>query len=163
MRGAEIMADGRLVVLMRDKLAATQSPTSGHFIAWVGRYEGIVAGKPGKYRVKLLHSHAGSDCAYPSVHLLPNGDFIATTYIKYEPGPRHQSTVSTRFNLPELDRRIETNDASIKVPLELRSNEDGVQLQNGPPAQMKWEVQASSMTPKPKALPNSASGSFTSP
>ena len=27
--------------------------------------------------------------------------------IKYEPGPRHQSTVSTRFNLPEIDRRIE--------------------------------------------------------
>jgi hypothetical protein len=99
--------DGRLVVLMRDKLPGTQSPTSGHFIAWVGRYEDILAGKPGQYRVKLLHSHAGGDCAYPSIHLLPNGDFIATTYIKYDLGPRHQSTVSTRFNLPEIDRRIE--------------------------------------------------------
>jgi len=99
--------DGRLVVLMRDKLPGTQSPTSGHFIAWVGRYEDILAGKPGQYRVKLLHSHAGGDCAYPSAHLLPNGDFIATTYIKYEPGPRHKSTVSTRFNLPELDHRME--------------------------------------------------------
>lgn len=127
---------------MRDKLPGTQSPTSGHFIAWVGRYEDILAGKAGQYRVKLLHSHAGGDCAYPCIHLLPNDDFIATTYIKYEPGPRHQSTVSTRFNLPEIDRRIEASDASIMAPLELRSNEDGVQLQNGPAVQMNWEVGA---------------------
>jgi hypothetical protein len=109
--------DGRLVVLMRDKLSSRFSPTTGHFVAWVGRYKDIVTGNPGQYRVKLMHSHAGGDCAYPSVHLLPNGDFIATTYIKYEAGPRHQSTVSTRFNLPELDRRIEANEDSILPPL----------------------------------------------
>jgi hypothetical protein len=108
---------GRLVVLMRDKLPSKQSPTAGHFIAWVGRYEDILAGRPGQYRIKLLHSHAGRDCAYPSVHLLQDGDFIATTYIKYEAGPRHQSTISARFNLPELDRRIEASDDSILAPL----------------------------------------------
>ena len=64
---------------------------------------------------------------YPSVHLPPGGDFITTAYIKYEAGPRHQSTVSTRFNLPELDRRIEANDDSILPPVQSHSTNDGVQ------------------------------------
>ena len=132
--------DGRLVVLMRDKLSSRWSPTTGHFIAWVGCYEDILAGKPGQYRVKLLHSHAGGDCAYPSIHLRPDGDFVATTYIKYEAGPAYQSTVSIRFNLPELDRRIEANDGSILRPMQLRANNDGDHLQDGPAAQMKWDA-----------------------
>ena len=132
--------DGRLVVLMRDKLSSRYSPTTGHFIAWVGCYEDILAGKPGQYRVKLLHSHAGGDCAYPSIHLLPDRDFIATTYIKYEAGPAYQSTVSVRFNLPELDRRIATDDGSILHPMRLRTNDDGDPFRDGPAARMKWEA-----------------------
>jgi hypothetical protein len=122
---------------MRDKLSSRYSPTTGHFIAWVGCYEDILAGKPGQYRVKLLHSHAGGDCAYPSIHLLPDRDFIATTYIKYDAGPAYQSTVSVRFNLPELDRRIATDDGSILHPMRLRTNDDGDLLRDGPAARMK--------------------------
>ena len=93
--------DGRLVVAFRDQ--AKGSTTAGHFVAWVGRYDDLAAGKPGDYRVKLLHSHAGSDCGYPGMELLPDGSILATTYIKYRPGADKQSVVCTRFSLAETD------------------------------------------------------------
>lgn len=94
-------SDGRLVIPSRD--TAPASPTKGHFVAWVGTYDDIAAGRPGQYRVKLLHSHAGSDCGYPGLELLPDDTFVATTYVKYRPGPEKQSVVSVRFKLSELD------------------------------------------------------------
>ncbi|MBM3858130.1 MAG: exo-alpha-sialidase [Verrucomicrobia bacterium] len=95
--------DGRLVIAFRDQ--ALNSPTKGHFVAWVGKYDDIKQGKPGQYRVKLLHSHASrvGDCGYPGVELLPDGTIVATTYIKYRPGPEKHSVVSTRFKLSETD------------------------------------------------------------
>ena len=97
--------DGRLVVAFRDK--AKGSPTDGHFVAWVGSYDDIKAGRPGDYRIKLLHSHAGSDCGYPGMERLPDGSILATTYIKYRPGADRQSVVCTRFSLAETDRLAE--------------------------------------------------------
>jgi hypothetical protein len=93
--------DGRLVIPMRD--TAPASPTRGHFVAWIGTYEDIAGGRPGQYRVKLLHSHAGSDCGYPGLELLPDDTLVATTYIKYRPGPEKQSVASVRFKLFEID------------------------------------------------------------
>lgn len=95
--------DGRFVVAFRDQ--AIGSPTRGHFVAWVGTYEDLKNDKPGQYRVKLLHSHAKNvgDCGYPGVELLPDGTIVATTYLKYAPGPEKHSVVSTRFKLAETD------------------------------------------------------------
>ncbi len=95
-------ADGRLVVALRD--TGPGSPTSTHFIAWVGRYEDIASGRDGPYRIKLLHSYKGGDNGYPGLELLPDGTFVATTYIKYREGPEKNSVVSTRFTLAETDR-----------------------------------------------------------
>lgn len=93
--------DGRLVIAFRDK--AHGSSTYDHFVAWVGTYDDIRNGRPGQYRIKLLHSHAGGDCGYPGMELLPDGTIIATTYIKYQPGNKKHSVVSTRFTLKETD------------------------------------------------------------
>jgi len=93
--------DGRLVVAFRDK--ALGSPTLGHFVAWVGTYDDIKAGKPGQYRIKLLHSYAGHDCGYPGMELLPDGTIVATTYVKYRSGKAKHSVVSTRFKIAETD------------------------------------------------------------
>jgi hypothetical protein len=95
--------DGRLVICFRDM--AADSATRGHFVAWVGTFQDIVDGADGQYRVKLLHSHAEgvSDCGYPGLELLPDGTFVATTYIKYRPGPEKHSVVSSRFKLSEID------------------------------------------------------------
>jgi hypothetical protein len=94
--------DGRLVVAFRDM--GKDSPTRTHFVAWVGRYEDIISGKDGEYKIKLLHSHKGSDCGYPGLELLPDGTIVATTYIKYRPGAEQNSVVSTRFTLAETDK-----------------------------------------------------------
>jgi hypothetical protein len=93
--------DGRLVIAFRDQ--AHNSPTHRHFVAWVGTYDDIRNGRPGQYRIKLLHSFAGGDCGYPGVELLPDGTIVATTYIKYREGKAKHSVVSTRFKLAETD------------------------------------------------------------
>jgi photosystem II stability/assembly factor-like uncharacterized protein len=92
---------GRLVVSFRDK--AIGSSTYNHFVAWVGTYEDIRKNRPGQYRIKLLHSNAGGDCGYPGMDLLPDGTIAATTYIKYAPGKKRHSVISTRFKLKEID------------------------------------------------------------
>jgi len=97
--------DDRLVIAFRDRALA--SPTSGHFVAWIGTYEDIRERRPGQCRIKLLHSHAGSDCGYPGVELLPDGTIVATTYIKYRPGNDKHSVVSARFSMDEIDRLLD--------------------------------------------------------
>lgn len=93
--------DGRLLIAFRDQ--ALNSPTKGHFIAWVGTYEDLRGSRPGQYRVKLLHSHAGRDCGYPGVEFLPDGTIVATTYVKYAPGEAKHSVVSVRFDVATTD------------------------------------------------------------
>ncbi|MFQ5810826.1 MAG: exo-alpha-sialidase, partial [Armatimonadota bacterium] len=102
---ARYAPDGRLVVAFRDMDVSGLSPSRNHFVAWVGTYDDITSGREGQYRVKLLHSHSGSDCGYPGLELLPDGTFVATTYIKYRPGPEKHSVVSVRFALAELDAK----------------------------------------------------------
>jgi BNR repeat protein len=98
--------DGRLVVAFRDQAPA--SPTRGHFVAWVGTYDDIREGRPGQCRIKLLHSNAGGDCGYPGMELLPDGTIVATTYVKYRPGKKKHSVVSTRFTMDEIDKMLTT-------------------------------------------------------
>ena len=99
------------MVVFRDM--APDSPSKGSFVAWVGTYEDILEGRPGQYRIKLLHQHVDpgntrqeSDCGYPGLELLPDGTLVATTYVNYEPGPEKNSVVSVRFRLEEMDGRI---------------------------------------------------------
>jgi hypothetical protein len=91
------------VIAFRDQ--APLSPTKGHFVAWVGTYDDIKAGRPGQYRVKLLHGYKLFDLGYPGVELLPDGTIVATTYLKYWDDDRKHSVVSTRFTLAETDAR----------------------------------------------------------
>lgn len=108
---AKFAPDGRLVVAFRDM--AKTSPTYGHYVAWVGRFEDILAGRAGDYRIKLLHNalrtdtdepgKGNTDCGYSDLELLPNGTLIATTYLKYAVGPEKHSVVNTRFRLEETD------------------------------------------------------------
>ena len=95
---------GQLVIAFRDR--APVSETDGHFVAWVGSYEDIRNGQAGRGRIKLLHSHAGSDCGYPGVELLPDGTIVATTYIKYQSDNKRHSVVSVRFKLEEIEDRL---------------------------------------------------------
>jgi len=96
------LPDGRLVIVFRD--TAPKSPTIGHFVAWVGRYEDIKARKEGECRVKLLHNYAGWDCGYPGIELMKDGTIVATTYIKYWDDKRKNSVVSVRFSAKDFSK-----------------------------------------------------------
>lgn len=96
--------DGRMVIAFRDQ--APLSPVKGHFVAWVGTYDDIKQGKPGQYRIKLLHGHKLYDLGYPGMELLPDETIVATTYLKYWNDDRKHSVVSTRFTLAETDARL---------------------------------------------------------
>ncbi|MDO5319832.1 MAG: exo-alpha-sialidase [bacterium] len=95
------LPDGREVIVFRDM--APKSPTRGHFVGWVGPYSAIKSKDPkGTFRIKLLHNFAGCDCGYPGIHLLPSGEILATTYLKYRAGEEKQSVVCTRFRVGEI-------------------------------------------------------------
>lgn len=99
---ARYAPDGRLVVTFRD--LAKGSATYGDWVAWVGRYEDILAGRPGQMRVRLMDNHSGSDCGYPGLEVLKDGTFVATTYGHWTEGAEPY-IVSVRFRLAELDAR----------------------------------------------------------
>ncbi|UUO04446.1 glycoside hydrolase [Blastopirellula sp. J2-11] len=100
---ARYTEDGRLVLVFRD--VAPKSPSYGHFAAWVGTYDDILNGRPGQYRAQLLeHRGYPRDTGYPGLEQLPDGTFVATTYVQLRPNEKN-SVVSVRFQISETDRR----------------------------------------------------------
>ena len=49
------------------------------------------------------------DCGYSGLQCLPDGTLVATTYVKYRPGPEKNSIVSVRFTLEETDARAKAS------------------------------------------------------
>jgi hypothetical protein len=103
--------DGRLAISFRDTTHV--SPTAGDWVIWVGRYDDIVQGREGQYRVRLMDNLEGYDCAYPALELLPAsghrsspmaGTFVATTYGHWQES-QPPYVVSVRFRLSEIDAR----------------------------------------------------------
>ena len=92
--------DGRLLISFRD--TTLETPTKGDWVAWVGRYEDIVSGREGQYRVRLMDNHNAWDCSYPGVEILPDGTFVLTTYGHWTQG-QPPYIVSVRLKLAELD------------------------------------------------------------
>lgn len=97
---AKYTPDGRLFISFRDM--AADSPTKGDWIAWVGTYADLVAGKPGQYRVRLKDNHNKWDCAYPGVEVLPDGTIVTVTYGHWIAG-ESPYILAVRLTLAELD------------------------------------------------------------
>ncbi len=95
--------DGRLFVTFRD--TTLLSPTKGDWVAWVGTYDDIVAGRQGRCRIRLMDNHQGGDCAYPGLELLPDGTFVTTTYGHWQPN-QPPYIMSVRLKLEEIDARL---------------------------------------------------------
>lgn len=100
---AKYAPDGRLFISFRDTTHV--SPTKGDWVAWVGKYEDIVNGTEGQYRVRIMDNTKGADCTYPGVEVLPDGTIVTTTYGHWTEGePAY--VVSVRFTLAELDTKL---------------------------------------------------------
>ncbi|MBM3768654.1 MAG: exo-alpha-sialidase [Acidobacteria bacterium] len=92
--------DGRLFITFRD--TTRESETKGDWVAWVGKYDDIVRGREGQYRVRLMKNYKGADCAYPGVELLPDGTIVTTTYGHWTEGEQPY-IVSVRLKLQEIN------------------------------------------------------------
>jgi hypothetical protein len=93
--------DGRLFISFRD--TTRESPTKGDWVAWVGRYEDILSGREGQYRIRLMDNTQKWDCAYPGVEVLPDGTMVTTTYGHWTTN-ESPYIVSVRLTLSELDK-----------------------------------------------------------
>ncbi len=100
--------DGRLYITFRDmQPQGYHSDTYGDWVGWVGTYEDLVFGRVGQYRIRLKKNFKEpggwtGDCAYPTVQLLPTGDFLNITYGHWtNDQPAYE--ISVRFNLDTLD------------------------------------------------------------
>ena len=96
-------ADGRLFISFRDM--GLESATRGDWLAWVGSYEDLVAGREGAYRVRLMDNRHAWDSTYPALELLPDGTIVATTYGHWTEGEQPY-VVTLRLRMEELDRRV---------------------------------------------------------
>ncbi len=95
--------DGRLFITFRDTTHV--SPTKGDWVGWVGKYDDIINGTEGQYRIRIMDNTKGADCTYPGVELLSDGTFVTTTYGHWTEGePAY--VVSVRFKLEELDAKL---------------------------------------------------------
>ncbi len=97
---ARYAPDGRLFITFRDM--AHDSETRGDWVGWVGRYEDIVSGGEGQYRVRIMDNTDPWDAAYAGLERLPDGTFVTTTYGHWVEG-EEPFIVSVRFTLAELD------------------------------------------------------------
>ncbi|WP_422314658.1 sialidase family protein [Prosthecobacter sp.] len=99
---AKYTPDGRLFISFRDTTHV--SPTKGDWVGWVGKYEDIVNGTEGQYRVRIMDNTKGADCTYPGIEVLPDGTIVTTTYGHWTEGEASY-IVSVRFKLAELDAK----------------------------------------------------------
>jgi len=81
----------------------TGSPTEGD---WVGRYEDLVKGTEGQYRIRIKDNKHTWDCCYPGVEVLPDGTVVTTTYGHWEKG-QQPYILNVRFTLDEIDKKAQ--------------------------------------------------------
>ncbi len=101
---AKYAPDGRLFITFRDRTSDGGSPTEGDWVGWIGGYEDLKHGRDGLYRVRLMDNTKDWDCCYPGLELLPNGEFVTTTYGHWTTG-ESPYIASVRFKMEEIDAR----------------------------------------------------------
>ena len=102
---AKYAPDGRL--LISDRVVSPKGKRSlfeGDWAAWVGSYDDLEKGLPGRYYIRLKDNLKDADCAYPGVECLPDGTFVLTTYGHWEKDEQPY-ILSVRLKLSELVRR----------------------------------------------------------
>jgi hypothetical protein len=83
----QYLKDGRLFISFRCNWPKGQRHEfQGDWVAWVGSYEDLVAGREGEMFLRIQDNTRAADCAYPGVEVLPDGTVVATTYGHWELG-----------------------------------------------------------------------------
>lgn len=102
--------DGRIAITFRDM--GLTSDIHGDWVLWIGTDEDLINGTDGQYRIRLKDNYPTTwdgDCAYPGMHVLPDGTITALTYGHWLPWNRltenasalsHPDTVSKAGDNP---------------------------------------------------------------
>lgn len=102
------LPDGRIACTFRDM--GLESEYHGDWMLWVGTEEDLRCGGEGQYRIRLkknFPTNWDGDCAYPGLHVLPDGTLVAITYGHWQPwenGKNQPYILSVRLNLSEFDQ-----------------------------------------------------------
>ena len=75
---ALFLNDGRILISFRDM--ASNSPTWGDWVGWLGTYDDLVCGHVGQFKLRFMKNNKGSDCAYPALELLSDQTIFTATY-----------------------------------------------------------------------------------
>ena len=76
----------------------------GDWVAWVGTWDDLMHHGRGQYLVRIKDNKKGYDTTYPGVEVLPNGEFVLTTYGHWVAG-EEPYILSVRLGLNELDAK----------------------------------------------------------
>ena len=83
------MQDGRIAITFRDM--GLESKTHGDWVLWIGTDEDLAEQKEGQYHIRLKDNFPtgwDGDCAYPGMHVLPDGTLVMLTYGHWRPWER---------------------------------------------------------------------------
>lgn len=135
---AKYTPEGRLVVLFRDYSPLNPAnPSHGDWVAWVGRWDDLIKGGEGQYRIRLHRNYGNStnanigDCGYSGVEVLPDGEVLAISYGHWDlvPGSKHPNhpegrgaspyILQARFKLADCDRWVK-DPSQLLAPLPVK-------------------------------------------
>ena len=95
------LRDGRYAIGQR--MVDKTSPFYGHYTIWFGTYDELKSGAGGVLVRPLRNYGRLWDCGYSSVHQLPDGDLVATTYNVCAENEKC-SVVTLRLGVPEAGK-----------------------------------------------------------
>ena len=78
--------DGRIAITFRDM--NKNGDTHGDWVLWIGMDEDLINRTEGQYHIRLKDNyptHCDFDCAYPGMHVLPDGTIVTLTYGHWRP------------------------------------------------------------------------------
>ena len=108
-----VLPDGRLFISFRDMGAG--SPTRGDWVGWIGTFDDLKNAEEGQYRVHFRNNKYGYDkdkpyrrydCAYTTMHLLPDSTVFVATYGHWDKG-QPPYIIAFRFKIEEIDKIVE--------------------------------------------------------
>lgn len=95
-----VTPDGRLFISFRDR--GIKTPSYGDWVGWIGKFEDLIKGREGQYRVRMKANFNDCDTGYPTQHLLPDGTIFASTYGQWERG-KPEYIIGYHFRMEQLD------------------------------------------------------------
>ena len=99
------MQDGRIAVTFRDM--GSESKTHGDWVLWIGTEEDLIHQREGQYHIRLKDNYPTSwdgDCAYPGMHVLPDGTLVMLTYGHWLPWEKKEELPDRPMHPDDFDR-----------------------------------------------------------